>query len=459
MRKKIVVVAVVQDEQGRFLLTRHPRWNGLSLPMNSVDSRNDVSSFEAIRAVEEDLGCSLPDASAHELEFLVHAGHSPTADVVTSYDFHLYEVYDPWISTQRSLDNLDSKPQFLSLNEILVREDVAWGTKALIEEFTSCSKVVVPIIARPGPQGTEVLLVQNAFWNFEFLPSRRCRSDAPHDQVVKTILRDDLGFLGDIQLGTTIEDFHMEVSSKYQIAHTHHLNFYQVTLVGDSDEELDPTLANVSQTDALNRKLKGLGKKYRWVRMDHLNANHANESPLAEQVVQSIRRLAPSLQVSEPEVSIVASVALVHRADGSERCFLARFDENKRLTYLGGPVAPGETSEACLKRHLFEQLGVDSATLETDDSAQVTCHSYIRVHGEPGRLTRLQLTAFPVTLSATAIHQTYQARSGFRWLSAKEVRNGVTDNGPAIDPILQELLFDENLIPPAPNINPIRYLD
>jgi hypothetical protein len=251
----------------------------------------------------------------------------------------------------------------------------------------------------------------------------------------------------------------MDLSSKYQIPHTHHLNFYHVKFLGEADEELDPALASVAQTDTLDRKLKGLGKKYRWARMDHLNPNQISDSPFAEQVIQSIKRLAPSLQLPTNMESVSASIALVTRSNESEPEFLARFDDNQRLTYLGGLRSAGETSEACLTRHLSEQLGVDSTTLESDENSSGTYHSYIRVHGNPPRLTQLQLTVFPVTLSATANRQAELARSGFRWLSAHEIRNGQCDNGPSIDPILQELLFDENRIPPALSTKRIRYLD
>ena len=76
MREKRVIVAIVQDDQGRFLVHFNPKWGGYAFPMKDVEDGADILGSVAIQAVEDDLGCSLPNAKAEELEYLGRVGRS-----------------------------------------------------------------------------------------------------------------------------------------------------------------------------------------------------------------------------------------------------------------------------------------------------------------------------------------------------------------------------------------------
>ena len=76
MREKRVIVAIVQDAQGRFLLHFNPKWDGYAFPMKDMGDGADNLGAVAIQAVEDDLGCSLPNGKAEELEYLGRIGRS-----------------------------------------------------------------------------------------------------------------------------------------------------------------------------------------------------------------------------------------------------------------------------------------------------------------------------------------------------------------------------------------------
>jgi len=63
MRQQSAIVAIIQDSQGRFLMTFNAKWGGYAFPMIAVPEGGDILGSLAIQAVEDDLGCRLPDAT------------------------------------------------------------------------------------------------------------------------------------------------------------------------------------------------------------------------------------------------------------------------------------------------------------------------------------------------------------------------------------------------------------
>ena len=94
LRAKQVVVAIVQDAQGRFLVAFNPKWSGYAFPMKDLDEGAVVLGSAAIAAVEGDLGCRLPQAQAEELEYLGRCGRSGRSGEDTEYEYWLFAV-DP----------------------------------------------------------------------------------------------------------------------------------------------------------------------------------------------------------------------------------------------------------------------------------------------------------------------------------------------------------------------------
>jgi hypothetical protein len=469
MRTKIVVVAVVRDENGKYLVTHNPRWDGYSFPMNAVESRNDVSGREAIRALEEDLGCTLPDARAEELEFLVNAGISETAEELTSYDFHLFEVQTAWLSHSDSLQGLNSDPLFLSKDEIVERQDITWGTREITRDFTTFSDVVVAVLTRRGPAGTEVLLVWSSYWNGYFLPSQRCGSDATHATVLRKTLRDDLGYTGEFRESLLAEDSATGMSARFGPEHNYMLHLYQVELLGASQ---DPWFSKNSWSDSseqplagvygrlgnLERRMKSNGKRFLWVKLDQLRGLAIAIPPKAERIIEVVNKRLPDLQLPKNLKSCTCAVGIVRLSTPEGFKFLARWNPDISLvTYIGGEFVAGESAYASLGRYLQQQLSVPEKFLQSDPSDTGVFYDYIRVAESDGVLTHYKLTLFHVVLSAEAIAQSKTLGSDLRWLSVRELRQGMLDNGPRIDPLFTELLIDAELIPPAENRKP-KYL-
>jgi hypothetical protein len=87
MREQKAVVAIIQDSQGRFLVTFNPKWRGYVFPMQAVSEDGDILAALAIQVAEHDLGCRLPNATATELDYLGRYGVSQRTAEETLYEF------------------------------------------------------------------------------------------------------------------------------------------------------------------------------------------------------------------------------------------------------------------------------------------------------------------------------------------------------------------------------------
>ena len=92
MREQKVVVAIIQDSQGRFLVTFNPKWGGYAFPMRAVPENTDMLGSSAIQAAEHDLGCRLPSATATELDYMGRFGVSQRTGEETLYEYWLFAV-------------------------------------------------------------------------------------------------------------------------------------------------------------------------------------------------------------------------------------------------------------------------------------------------------------------------------------------------------------------------------
>ena len=84
MREQKVVVAIVQDSFGGFLVTFNVNWNGYAFPMIEIAKGETLASL-AIKAVEHDLGQGLPAATAKEFSYMSRIGVSQRTGEETLY--------------------------------------------------------------------------------------------------------------------------------------------------------------------------------------------------------------------------------------------------------------------------------------------------------------------------------------------------------------------------------------
>jgi len=142
MRQQPAIVAVIQDGQGRFLVTFNAKWGGYAFPMIAVPEGGDILGSLAIQAVEGDLGCRLPNATAAELDFMSRFGVSQRSGEETLYEYQLYTV-----EPNQPLDLFaaptwnNNPPMFLSYEELTIRTDLTWSTSAIVQEFVENQEV------------------------------------------------------------------------------------------------------------------------------------------------------------------------------------------------------------------------------------------------------------------------------------------------------------------------------
>ncbi len=149
MREQKVVVAIIQDSQGRFLVTFNPKWGGYAFPMRAVSENTDMPGSSAIQAAEHDLGCRLPSAAATELDYLGRFGVSQRTGEETLYEYWLFAV-----EPGQALDLLaaptwnNNPPMFLTHAELTTRTDLTWSTPPIAQEFVENQEVVLSVVTR-----------------------------------------------------------------------------------------------------------------------------------------------------------------------------------------------------------------------------------------------------------------------------------------------------------------------
>lgn len=157
MREQKVVVAIIQDSQGRFLVTFNPKWGGYAFPMRAVSENTDMPGSSAIQAAEHDLGCRLPmlpprnsitwAASAFRSGRVrkrsTNTGSSPSSQV--RLDLLAVPTWN------------NNPPMFLTHAELTTRTDLTWSTPPIAQEFVENQEVVLSVVTRANTKGSSWL--------------------------------------------------------------------------------------------------------------------------------------------------------------------------------------------------------------------------------------------------------------------------------------------------------------
>ena len=197
MREQKAIVAVIQDNQNRFLVTFNAKWGGYAFPMIALPDDGDIRGSLAVQAAENDLGCGLPKATVTELDYMRYTGVSNRTGEETLYECWLYMV-----EPNQALDFLASPawnnnpPMFLTAAELTTRTDLTWSTPGVAQEFINRQEAVLAVVTRTGERETEFLMIHNTGYGGYFFPTQRVKTEVKPEHVAVGTVRSDLGYRG-----------------------------------------------------------------------------------------------------------------------------------------------------------------------------------------------------------------------------------------------------------------------
>ena len=354
MREQQAIVAIIQDDQGRFLVTFNAKWGGYAFPMIAVPDDGNILVSLAINAVEHDIGCRLPTATATELDYMGHFGVSQRTGEETLYEYWLYTV-----EPNQPLDLLaaptwnNNPPMFLTYAELITRTDLTWSTPAIAREFVENQEAVLAVVTRAGEHETEFLLVWNNSYGGYFFPTQRVKTEAKPVPVAVGTVCSDLGYRGPasaIYRGD-LPDIHF--SNRFHRDRRYRFHVCEVQLT-DVDLHQPGSL--------LEKALLRRGKRFFWLPGSKLNDPTIHFSPTMPAVRTVVLNLIPCQTFSGPLRRSEGGIALIHRTLAGKREWLAQWNDNwKAFFFIGGHREGTETFRECVVREIEEELGLTAA--------------------------------------------------------------------------------------------------
>jgi 8-oxo-dGTP pyrophosphatase MutT (NUDIX family) len=413
MREKKVVVAIVQDAQGRFLVAFNPKWHGYSFPMTDVEDAGDVLGAVAIRAVESDLGCKLPHARAEELEYLGLVGRSGSTGEDTLYEHWLYAVdLGQPLDLSAAPGAREPPPLFLEYNELTSRTDLTWSARDIIREFVENQEAVLAVVTRPGEKETEFLLVWNNNYDGYFFPTQRVKTEVKPEQLAEATVWRDLGYRGPARAVWRGEVPDIHFSTRYQRDRRFLFHVCELQL---SDVDLHQPGGLLEQ--AMTRR----GRKFLWLPASRLHDPTIPFSPTMPALRSSILGLIPAQTIAQPLRRSEGGIALFQRTVGGKPQWLAQWNDKwGAFFFVGGHRHEGETFRQCVSREIQEELGLTAADFAVADEPAHQLE-YRAVSGSAGVLTAYTMELFEVQPTAKALEKIEQDSQN-RWLSAEEIR-------------------------------------
>ena len=431
MREKRVIVAVVQDTQGRFLVHFNPKWGGYAFPMKDLDDGGDILGSVAIQAVENDLGCRLANARAEELEYLGRVGRSGTTSDETQYEYWVYAV-DPGepldlMATSRWNEN---PPMFLDYAQLTSRTDLTWSSTDIVRAFVENQEAVLAVIPRPGDKETEFLLVWNNNYNGYFFPTQRVKTEVKPEQAAKAIIRSDLDYRGPATAVWRGEVPDIHFSNRFLRDRPFRFHVCEVQL---------PEIDLHQPRNPLEQALVQRGRKFLWLPGSQLGNPSIQFSPTMAAVRQTVLGAIKPQVLTQPLRRSEGGIALIERTVGGKREWLAQWNENwGAFFFVAGHRHPGETFRECVVREIEEELGLTS-----QECPVATSPVYHREYRAPSRSAG-ELTAYTMELfDAQPTPDALRKIAGDpmnKWLDEAEIRRIEAHDGRAVSVSMLMLL-------------------
>jgi 8-oxo-dGTP pyrophosphatase MutT (NUDIX family) len=413
MLQKRVVVAMVQDSQGWFLVHYNSRWGGYSFSMADLEEGADVLGSAAIRALEDDLGYKLPNARAQELEYLRRGGRSSRTGEETLYEYWLYQV-DPGQPLDLSVASQGNSnpPLFVSFGKLTNRTDLTWSAVDIIRELVETQEAVLTVVPRPGEHQTEFLVTWNENYGGYFFPTQRIKTENKPDTVARATVRSDLGYRGPVHPVWRGEVPNVHFSNRFQRDRQFRFHVCEVEL-----PEVDLHQPSGILEQALNRRQI----RFLWVGADRLGDPSIPFSPTMAAVASAVRSLIPPQTIPPFLRQSEGGIALCERTLTGQREWLAQWNDNwKAFFFVGGHRHSDETFRDCVVREIQEELGLGSWDFEV---APKPAHQlqYRAQSRSANELTAYHMELFEAQIVPGALeHVEGDSRNG--WLTEEEIR-------------------------------------
>ncbi len=423
MRTAQAIVAIIQDGQGRFLVTFNAKWGGYAFPMIAVPEGGDILGSLAIRAAEDDLGCRLPDSTAAELDYMGHYGVSQRTGEETLYEYWLYAV-----EPHRALDLLaaptwnNNYPMFLSYDELTSRTDLTWSTPAIAQEFVENQEAVLAVVTRAGEHETEFLLIENANYGGYFFPTQRVKTEVKPDPAAVGTVRSDLGYRGPATATLLGEVADVHFGNRFHRDRQYRFHVCDIQL---SDVDLH------QPGSVLEQSLARRGKNFIWLPGSKLSDPAIAFSPTMAAVRTTVLKLIPIRAFAGPLRRSEGGIALIQRTIAGKREWLGQWNDNwKAFFFIGGHREGTETYRECVIREIEEELGLTEA--ECPVVATVAHHlEYRAISRGAGELTRYTMELFDS--QPTPVGMEKIARDPMtKWLDEDEIRRLGAQDGRAV---------------------------
>ncbi len=431
MREKKTVVAVVQDGQGRFLVSFNAKWGGCAFPMIAVPEGGDILGSLAIQATEHDLGCQLPKATATELDYMGHFGVSQRTGEETLYEYWLFAV-----EPNQALDLLaaptwnNNPPMFLTYAELTSRTDLTWSTPAIAQEFVESQEAVLAVVSRAGEHETEFLLVENNNYGGYFFPTQRVKTEVKPDRVAVGTVRSDLGYHGPATANLLGEVPDVHFSNRFHRDRRYRFHVCEVQL----------TDVDLHQPDSvLEQSLLRRGRSFIWLPGSRLSDPKVSFSPTIAALRTTVLSLVPARTFSGPLRRSEGGIALIQRTLAGKREWLAQWNDNWKAFFLiGGHREGTETFRECVIREIEEELGLTAAEC-TVDAKPVHRHEYRALSRSAGELTAYSMELFNAHPTPGGL-ETIARNPMNKWLDEDEIRRLEAHDGRPVSVTIRVLL-------------------
>ena len=412
MRNVHAIVAIVQDGQGRFLVTFNAKWGGYAFPMIAARPGEEILGSRAIEAVESDLGCRLPQATATELDYMGRFGVSQRNDEETLYEYWLYQVQpNQPLDLEAAPTWNNSFPMFLTEHELSTRTDLTWSTAAIAREFIETQEAVLAVVTRAGERETEFLLVENENYGGLFFPTQRVKSEVKPQAVALSTVRSDLGYRGPANVNWLGEVQDCHFSHRFQRDRLYRFHLCEIQL-----PEIDLHRPGNILEQALTRR----AKKFRWLSVSQLADRAIRLSPTMDALRITTLNLVPHRTFSNPLRRSEGGIALIERTQEGKRQWLAQWNESwKAFFFVGGHREGTETFRECVVREIEEELQLGPVDCRVAP-AEFHHLEYRAISRSAGTLTDYTMELFQAQPSAAALEK-IERNPHNKWLDAEEI--------------------------------------
>jgi len=438
MREQKAAVAIIQDSQGRFLVTFNPKWGGYAFPMQAVPEGGDILGSLAIQAAEHDLGCRLPSASATELDYMGRFGVSQRTADETLYEYWLYAVEPGQALDLLAAPNWNNDPPlFLTYDELTTRTDLTWSTPAIAQEFVESQEAVLAVVTRAGEHETEFLLVENNNYGGYFFPTQRVKTEVKSDRVAVGTVRSDLGYRGPAKPTHRGEVPDVHFSNRFHRDRRFRFHVYEVHL---SDVDLH------QPGNLLEKALQHRGKQFLWLPGSKLNDTAIQFSPTMPAVRTAVLNQIPTQTFSGPLRRSEGGIALIQRTLAGKREWLAQWNENwQAFFFIGGHRHEKETFRECVIREIEEELGLSAQECPV---ANLPAHhlEYRAVSRSANELTNYMMELFEAHPTQDGLKKIARNTSN-KWLDETEIRRLEAYDARAVSVSMMVILGLAKLIP------------